>query len=83
MVDINDGGLDRLKMIPCPFCGSENVALTYSRPMKERRGVWFVQCNTYECNLSMGGLFYKTPEEAVEHWNIRNGVVALKQEYDD
>ena len=56
--------MSELKLKPCPFCGS-------GAHIEERKmvRVWFeVRCD--ECDAGTG--IWKTPDEAIKAWNVRN-----------
>lgn len=61
----------RGELLPCPFCGSEEVESELVC------GEYFVRCNA--CNASSG--FEETTEECVRNWNTRApmGAAALRQ----
>lgn len=50
-------------LFPCPFCGSENVAILGATAC-------YGQCR--DCGASTG--LYDNPEDAKKAWNTRNGI---------
>ena len=52
------------ELLPCPYCGNENVTLEFNR----FRGFYYIDCGRYACNRTVI-LGYSTKEEAIEEWN--------------
>lgn len=53
---------------PCPFCGSENVALS-----QDERGSWAVECYGYACHAYVTNAKWacERKEDAIALWNRR------------
>jgi Lar family restriction alleviation protein len=67
-----------MKLLPCPFCGSDDAAINtvrYSQRMMIKQG-WgqseFYGVNCITCGVNNIGLIgHGTEEEAAEAWNTR------------
>ena len=64
---VNESHFDFLK--PCPFCGSDDVALTQDIDDNS----WGVVCHGYRCHAwtTNGKWICKRKEDAIELWNRR------------
>lgn len=71
---------DKEKLLPCPFCGSENVELLRFDGQKEyviddsdeleEKGFYpYIHC--YDCDISFCPDSTATPRETIEAWNKR------------
>lgn len=64
------GVSEALNLKPCPFCGSDDLDMYAGRYRDEYQ----IYCE--ECGGRVG--FYKSREEAIEHWNRRSRKPELK-----
>lgn len=56
--------LEGKELLPCPFCGSENVSAYDAHA----HGVCFAKCNDCDCKIQA-----TTRNRVIEKWNTRKG----------
>lgn len=62
--------MSKIKMKPCPFCGSPGVIIY----IPELIMPYFAECSNNElCVAGDSGVSFSTEEEAAEAWNRRKG----------
>lgn len=71
---------DSYKLLPCPFCGSNDLTLDNLREGDD----WFVSCNS--CEIQQIANY--TQDGAIRRWNLRvegppamRAAIAIKREY--
>jgi len=55
--------MNKDKLLPCPFCGGEDIAIIGSED------IYFLYCR----NCCAGAHTDTTKEDAINRWNTRNG----------
>lgn len=58
-----------MKILPCPFCGSDGVIEKVEAVLGVRKSVG---CNTEECMGYQSNVTFSTEREAVKAWNKRS-----------
>ena len=64
MTDVNDGGINGITLLPCPFCGGEAIVTCAGRGKYQTQ----VRCTRCNCTLSE---WFASKKAAVEAWNTR------------
>lgn len=62
------------RLLPCPFCGGNNVMICADRYEPEDRYSFFVSCSTAQCHGAINQLddgLFASKEAAVAAWNTR------------
>lgn len=61
---------DEEKLLPCPFCGSENDVKVFSR-ISSGYKLYGIRCENRNCLVNAETVTFKTRDEAIATWNRR------------
>ena len=61
---------DEEKLLPCPFCGSEDDVKVFSR-ISSGYKLYGIRCENRYCLVNAETVTFKTKDKAIEAWNRR------------